>query len=178
MEALLASLPDRYQPFHVFRPYRDVRFSKDKSPYKTMHGAASETEGGASHGLFVSRAGLFVGAGMYQMARDQIERFRASVAADATGSSLQRIIDDLEGHRVRVYSGHDDPLTTAPRGYPKDHPRIGLLRWKACIAAIEIGSASVLHSARVRHRILDMWEQSEPLMRWLEDNVGPSSAPR
>jgi uncharacterized protein (TIGR02453 family) len=178
MAALLAELPEEYQPFHVFRPNRDVRFSADKSPYKTIHGAGSETAGGAVHYLHVSSEGLLVASGMYALAPDQLERFRAAVAAEDTGPQLEQVIAKTRRSRIQVASGHDEPLKSAPRGYPRDHPRIELLRWKGCMASTEIGDASVLGSSRLRQRVVDVWRRTQPLVEWLERNVGPSTQPR
>ena len=177
MAQLLDSLPDRYGPWYAFRPHRDVRFGKDKSPYKTMHGAASETEGGAGHYLHVSAEGVLVAAGMYAMARDQLARFRAAVADDTAGPALERILARLRAAGVAVGSGHDAPLGTAPRGYPRDHPRIALLRWKGCIASAGITDPAVLHGGELRAALLGLWRRCDPLLSWLETHVGPTTEP-
>ena len=76
-----------YGPFHMFRPNNDVRFAKNKPPYKTQQGAYGESEGGAGHYVQLSADGLMVGAGYYAMAKDQLERFRAAIDREATGSA-------------------------------------------------------------------------------------------
>ena len=78
MEALLAELGPEFGETTLFRPYRDTRFSRDKSPYKTAI-AARVGDGYVQ----LSAGGLMAGAGMYHMAPDQLERYRAAVAADA-----------------------------------------------------------------------------------------------
>jgi uncharacterized protein (TIGR02453 family) len=73
MLALLESLPEKYQPFRLYRMNRDLRFTTDKSPYKTQQGAIS----GAGRGdfyLHIDGRGLLVAAGAYQMEPDQLER--------------------------------------------------------------------------------------------------------
>ncbi len=177
MQQLLAAMPEAYQPFHVFRPYRDVRFSKDKSPYKTQHGAASQTEGGAVHYLHVSAEGVLVAVGMYQLARAQLQRYRAAVADELAGAELSRLVDDVRRAQLTVGPGHDQPLRTVPRGYSPDHPNIELLRWKGCIAATTITAPSVLGSGRLRRRVLDIWERSAPMVAWLETHVGITDEP-
>lgn len=177
MEQLLAALPEAYQPFYVFRPYRDVRFSNDKSPYKTQLGAGSETERGSVHYVQISRTGVLVGAGMYRLARDQLERFRAAVAADRSGPGLEQLVDGLRRAGHRVEPGHDAPLTRAPRGISPDHPRIELLRWKGCIAFGEVTEPSMLQSAALRAEIVRFWERCAPLLAWLDEHVGPSTEP-
>ena len=157
MAALLAGLPETYGSFHLFRPNRDVRFSADKSPYKTAQGAASGTEAGGTYYLQISSAGLLVASGMYMLAPDQLARFREAVAEDSSGEDLEQVIKDLRRAKIAVEAGHDEPLKSAPRGYPKDHPRIERLRWKACMASTEIATPSVLASKstpRSRSRVL------------------------
>lgn len=178
MAALLAELPAAYGTFHVFRPNRDVRFSADKSPYKTAHGAVSQTTGGGSYYLQISSAGLLVASGMYMLAPDQLERFRAAVAEDDGGEQLENVIKDLRRAKIAVEPRHDEPLKTAPRGYPKHHPRIERLRWKACMASTEFASPSVVDSKRLRDRIVGFWERTAPLVGWLEQHVGPARIPR
>ena len=177
MAALLAALPEAYGPFHVFRPNRDVRFSADKSPYKTAHGAVSESSGGGSYYLQFSGGGVLVASGMYMLAPDQLARFRAAVAEDRSGEKLEQVIKDLRRSKIAVEAGHDEPLKTAPRGYPKDHPRIERLRWKACMASTEFASPSVVGSKKLFDRVVGFWERTAPLVTWLEQHVGPDDAP-
>ncbi len=109
-----------FGPFHMFRPYNDVRFSKNKPPYKTAQGAYGESEGGTGHYVQFSAAGLMVGAGYYAMAKDQLERFRAAIDGDATGSELADLVADAE---KRTYSHRCDRRTQdraawVPEGSP------------------------------------------------------------
>lgn len=177
MRALLDELDDRYGPFRVFRMNRDVRFSNDKSPYKTAHAALSGTEGGSLHYVQISANGLFLGAGIYHAARDQIERLRSAVADDRTGPELEAIIAAVRAARLEVGSGMEEPLKTAPRGYAKDHPRVELLRWKGCISSKELGAPKWLHTNQAVTRVVDTWKKAEPLVAWLDQNVGPSQLP-
>src|SRR4051794_14385339 len=127
MQALLDDLGE-YGPFHIFRPYNDVRFAKGRPPYKEQIGAVGESQGGAVQYVAFSAAGLTVGTGYYSMAADQLERFRAAVDDEHRGAEAAELCAALE---ARGYSiGAMEELKTAPRGYPKDHPRIALLRRK------------------------------------------------
>ena len=125
---------------------RDVRFSNDKSPYKTAHAALSETDGGSLHYVQISANGLFLGAGIYHAARDQVDRLRGAIADDRTGPELEQAIAAVRGAGLEVSGGMEDPLKTAPRGYAKDHPRIDLLRWKGCISSKELGTPKWIHT--------------------------------
>jgi uncharacterized protein (TIGR02453 family) len=124
MEELLEQLAPELGEPKIFRPYRDIRFSADKTPYKTHIGA---TIGGTCYVQF-SADGLGAGSGMWHMEPDQLNRYRVAVAADSTGAQLEAIIADIEKAGFEVH-GHDS-LKSAPRGYPPGHPRIGLLRHK------------------------------------------------
>ena len=82
MEELLAELADRCGPGRIFRPNRDVRFSADKSPYKTAIAATLDNGGYVQF----SAAGLAAGRGMYMMAPDQLQRYREALADRAVRS--------------------------------------------------------------------------------------------
>jgi uncharacterized protein (TIGR02453 family) len=137
MAALVDSLPERFQPFKIFRMNRDIRFSPDKSPYKTQHGAAHERDGTVYY-VHLDALGLMAACGAYVMAPDQLERYREAVAADATGRALQEMLHDLRQRGFEVGHGMSEALKTAPRGYPRDHPRVDLLRQKAVSAYLRL----------------------------------------
>ncbi len=171
MEALLAELEPEFGEGKIFRPYRDVRFSKDKTPYKTAIGA---TLAGGGY-VQLSATGLGAGSGMYQMASDQLARFRASVVDDATGVPLAGLVDAARVAGMDV-SAHDS-LKTAPKGYPKDHPRIDLLRQKGLITWRQWPAGAWLGTAKAKTRVVDFLHASQPINDWLDANVGPSELP-
>ncbi|HKH88449.1 MAG TPA: DUF2461 domain-containing protein [Acidimicrobiales bacterium] len=169
MSELLAELAGDFGEGKIFRPYRDVRFSKDKAPYKTALGAT------LAHGGYVqfSAAGLGVGTGMYQMAPDQLARYREAVAADVAGVALERLVKTLAKSDISV-TGHDS-LKTAPKGYAKDHPRIDLLRHKGLVAWQQWPPAEWLGTARAKKRVVDFLRATRPVNEWLADHVGAST---
>jgi uncharacterized protein (TIGR02453 family) len=175
MEALCAEVDDAFRPLRMFRPYRDVRFSKDKTPYKTAAAAAGESEAGSVYYVQLSSGGLFAGSGQYHMAADQLERFRAAVDDERAGTEIEAIVATL------VKAGYDvaarDELKTAPRGYAKDHPRIALLRRKGLVAARSWPIAPWLHTAKAKARIEQAWRGCDALNGWLGAHVGPSEMP-
>jgi uncharacterized protein (TIGR02453 family) len=166
---------DEFGPFHLFRPYNDVRFSKNKPPYKTAQGAYGESEAGTGYYAQFSADGLMVGAGYYAMAKDQLERFRRAIDAEATGAELVALVADAERRSYSISA--IDSLTTAPRGYPRDHPRIELLRRKGLIAVKEFGAPAWIHTAGAARRIRDAWVGVGDLCGWLDAHVGPSTLP-
>jgi uncharacterized protein (TIGR02453 family) len=172
MDDLLADLAD-FGPFHVFRPNKDVRFSKDKTPYKDHIGAYGESEGGAGFYLQVSATGMLAGGGYYGLASDQLERFRHSVDLEATGADLERRAAAVEAAGLRL--GAMSELKTAPRGFPKDHPRIALLRRKGLVATKEWPLAPWMHTRATLKRVREAWEACAPINEWLDAHVGPST---
>lgn len=165
MTELVEELAPEFGEAKIFRPYRDVRFSKDKAPYKTHIGALV----GRGYIQFSSR-GLAAGNGMYGMAPDQLDRYRQAVASDRTGGGLEEVIAAIEKEGIGV-SGRD-VLKSAPRGYPADHCRIGLLRYKGLVAWKEWPVETWLETAAARDRVTGFLRATRPLGIWLADNVG------
>ena len=110
MDALLAELGPEFGETKLFRPYRDTRFSRDRSPYKTAI-AARVGDGYVQ----LSANGLLAGAGWYHMTPEQLTRYRDAVVDNGTGRTLQDIVDTLRAARLEVTAM--ETLKTAPRGY-------------------------------------------------------------
>ena len=170
MEELLGELAPEFGDGRIFRPYRDVRFSRDKSPYKTNI-AAMIGEGYVQ----LSAQGLGAGCGMWEMAPDQLERYRARVADDASGEELTRLVADAKAAGIEIM-GHG-VLKTAPRGYPRDHRRVELLRYKGITTWREWPAGAWLGTRRARDKVVGFLRLSRPLDGWLRTNVGPSTVP-
>jgi uncharacterized protein (TIGR02453 family) len=166
MEELLAELSPEFGAGKIFRPYRDVRFSKDKSPYKN-HLAAWLSGGGY---IQLSADGLAVGSGMYQMSPEQLDRYRRAVASDVIGPSLTTLIAKIEKSGAGVLGR--DSLKTAPRGYPKDHPRLELLRHKGLVSWQDWPPAAWLGTPAAKDRVVSFLRASRPLREWLSQHVG------
>ena len=169
MLELLAELEPEFGPGKVFRPYRDVRFSKDKSPYKTHLGAWFERGGYVQ----LSAEGLAAGCGMWQLAPDQLERYRKAVAGDLSGAELLEVIAAIEKQGVGVH-GHGS-LKTVPRGFPRDHPRADLLRHNWVTTWRQWEPAAWLGTAAARKRVEEFLRTSRPLREWLDVHVGPAA---
>jgi uncharacterized protein (TIGR02453 family) len=174
MTALLAELDADWGPFHRFRPYRDTRFAKDKSPYKTQIAAYGESEGGAAYYFHLSADGLTVLSGYYKPLPDQIVRLREAIAADATGAELPALIERTRQAGLFVDHGGHDPLKRVPRPYPAEHLRAELLKWKGLVSGREFGAPDWLHTPQAKERIVATWEAARPLNEWLDGHVGPS----
>lgn len=172
MIALLAELSDEFGEGKIFRPHRDIRFSADKSPYKTAIGAT------LSRGGYVqlSADGLAVGAGYYRIAPDQLDRYRAAVADDTSGEELTGVIAEVTADGIGL--SVRETLKTVPRGYPKDHPRAELLRNKDLAAWRQWSIDGWLHTADAKDRVIEFFRDTRPLVAWLDANVGPSITTR
>jgi uncharacterized protein (TIGR02453 family) len=170
MEELLKELEPEWGVGRIFRPYRDVRFSADKSLYKTNI-AATVGDGYVQ----LTADGLGAGCGMYEMAPDQLDRYRRGVAEDRSGGELATLVAEARAAGLEV-TGHD-VLKTAPRGYPKDHPRIDVLRYKGLITWREWPAGAWLGTRRAKDRVADFFRQSKPINDWLGAHVGPSTLP-
>ncbi len=181
MKALLAEVRERidvFFPHHplrdpkVFRIHRDVRFSKDKSPYKThiggyvaIDGAGEGPSAPAAVYVHVGADEVFVAAGQYMMDPGQLERFRAAVVGAARGEALVRILRGLT--RAGFAVGSHDVLQRVPRGFDPGHPRADLLRRKGLIVTFPAPPRGLL----VRHGLVD-WlvthtKRTVPLVDWL-----------
>ena len=171
MDALLAELTDEFGPARVFRPNRDMRFSADKSPYKMHVGATLGTYAYVQ----ISADGLGVGSGAYLFATDQLARFRRAVAADLPGDALVRIAADVRAAGLTVTAG--STLATAPRGYPRDHPRIELLRLKGLTTWTQWEPEPWLSTASAKGHVVAALRASVPLVEWFATHVGPSELP-
>jgi uncharacterized protein (TIGR02453 family) len=168
LESLLAETAAEFGPGRLFRPHRDVRFSHDKSPYKTNQGAVAERHGAVSY-VSLSADGLLAGSGWYRLGRAQLDRFRRAVDGRA-GAALEDIVADLEA-RGCVLGG--EALKRAPRGYAPDHPRARLLRHKGLYASRSWEPAAWMGTRQALDRVVELWREARPLNRWLADNVGP-----
>jgi uncharacterized protein (TIGR02453 family) len=161
MTALLADLEPEFGPAKIFRPYRDVRFSADKSPYKTSCAATFERGGY----LQLTAKGLAAGAGAYMMDSPRLARYRQAVAADSTGEPLAAIVADLESRGWSVTS--HEQLKSVPRGFDKEHPRAELLRQKGLIAWHQFPLRPWLGTAKARTHVVEFLRGCRPLQEWL-----------
>lgn len=169
MTALLAELESEFGAGKVFRPYRDVRFSKDKAPYKTHQGGFVETGPGVGYYVQVDASGLFVAGGFYSHTPDQVARYREAVDDDRKGRELERLVRKVGAAGCEIGG---DRLKTRPRGVAVDHPRLELLRHRSLVASRSYGSPAWLDSPRAVEEVRLAWRTVRPLVSWLTDVVG------
>jgi uncharacterized protein (TIGR02453 family) len=180
MEALLAELSPEFADegcrVTVFRPYRDVRFAKDKRPYKDHCGGVIEYGRGAgAYYVEVGPAGLRVGGGCFHLQPDQLARFRAAVAEDLHGKALADIVAKLARAGWEIKG---DRLRTRPRGHAPDHPRIDLLRHRSLYVMRGWEPDDALHERVSLDRVRKAFRALRPINEWARDHVGRSELPR
>jgi uncharacterized protein (TIGR02453 family) len=176
LEDLLQEAQGEFGPGKVFRPNRDVRFSNDKSPYKTQAAAVVPSRGGAaSYYLSLSKGGVHVGGGVYELSRDQRDRYRAAVQRDRPANELTAIVEQLERQGLE-FAGPE--LKRAPKGIDPDHPRIGLLRRTRLAALRAFPPGPDIHEGeRAREAVFGTWRALTPLIGWIDEHVGAPEQP-
>ena len=174
VEALLGELAAEFGPGKIFRPYRDVRFAKDKTPYKTNLGATTRAKDGSVFYLALSPEGMYLGGGYYRMAKDQIARYRAAVADDETGAELAKLV--LAADKAGFEVGGEQ-LKRVPPGFDKEHPRGDLLRHKGLYFGMQLEPAAWMGTKKAAERVATTWRKLRPTNAWLHANVGPSTDP-
>lgn len=185
LEALCVALAERFEARGVplsadparspFRIYRDVRFSKDKSPYKANvsaafawveggAGAEHSHEGGDPGGYFHLAPGeAYVGGGMWHPPTAKLAAFRKTVLTDPSG--VRGLLDD-PGFRGRFGSISGDTLKRVPPGFPSDHPDADLLKLKDMTFGHRLADDDVM-SPRLPDLLVDSFEVAIPVMRFL-----------
>lgn len=163
----------------MFRINRDIRFSKDKSPYKTHaacwfnHRRASSKVGGEAAG---GSAGFYfhlepgksmVGAGVWMPPRPQLNAIRDAIAKDPTG--FEKTVKGLP----KRYGGLDDEavLTRMPRGFAEDHPAADWLKYQSFTTGRLLKDADVTDASLATTLATD-FESMLPLVRWLNAALG------
>jgi uncharacterized protein (TIGR02453 family) len=181
MKTLLSQVRDRIeglfplQPLavKVFRIHRDVRFSKDKSPYKTHIGGYVATQGDRSGPsatavlyFHIGTGELFVASGQYMMDGPRLARFRAALLDDRSGRPLDAILAKLK--RAGFAVGSHDVLQRVPRGVDPDHPRADLLKRKGLIVTFPEPPRALLVQSGLVDWLVRHTKRAAPLVDWLE----------
>lgn len=172
MRELVAALEPQFGPVKLFRPYRDVRFSKDKVPYKT-HAAIAAEDGGQALYLQLGADGVLLAGGMHLATTDQARRLRAAIADERTGAALLTVWKRLERDGFAVGGEH---LKRVPKEHA-DAPRQDLLTLKTLVASQSHPPAPWMHVPEAYDVVVTAWKQLAPINRWLQQHVGPPREP-
>jgi len=166
-EALAEELGAEFGPVKIFRPYRDVRFSTDKTPYKVHIGMV--THGVAVHYLQMGADGLSAAGGIYDPTPAHLARFRAIVDDVRLFGDLEATLEELADLGFRPIE--TDALSTAPRGFTVDHPRIRLLRLKRLAVESRLGVDDWMWTPAARGRSAEAWRAVSIWNDWLTENL-------
>ena len=172
MQALLDQVAPTFDAKpSMFRPYRDIRFSQDKTPYKTHQGALLNVAPGVGYYVSLDADGVYIGGGFHTQQRDQTKRFRAAIDQDIAGSDLEAIVAKLEKRGLEISGAQ---VRTRPRGVPADHPRLDLMRREyitagRAVAPPEAGDAGFAAAATKD------WRAITPLIDWIMKYAAPST---
>jgi len=169
MVALTSELEKDFGKAKVFRPFRDVRFAKDKTPYKVNQGAFVGVGQACGWYVEISARGVRTGAGFYDASSTDLARIRTSIDNEATGKQLQRILAKLEKAGFTIGG---QQLKTTPRGYDAGHPRIELLRHKSLTVGKDYGFEPVIHTPELVDAVRADWKASRPLVDWVAERLG------
>lgn len=155
----------------LFRIHRDVRFSPDKSPYKTWGALQFRHESGRDvHApgfyLHLAPGDVFAGAGVWHPGGEALGAIRKRIDADPDG--WERARDAVTSAGMELAG---DRLKTAPRGVARDHPQIDDLRRKDFIAVRPFGEAAAVRPDFL-NRYVQACRDAEPLMKWLAEAMG------
>jgi uncharacterized protein (TIGR02453 family) len=156
----------------VFRIFRDVRFSKDKSPYKThiggfipVKGKEKVTEVPMALYFQVGARETFGAAGHYMMSPPSLERFRVAVAEDKRGKELDKILVALQ--RKGFSTESHETLKRVPKAYDPDHPRAALLKRKGLVVTFPKMPAGLLATPKLTTWLATQCKVAAALVEWL-----------
>jgi uncharacterized protein (TIGR02453 family) len=171
----------------MFRIHRDIRFSDDKSPYKTnaacwfyhrdgSRGVGREATGGGAGFYFQVQPGnCFLGGGMWMPPKPALNRIRDAIAEDP--QRLERIVTDPRVRRRFGGLDEDAMLKRLPRGYPPDHPGAKWLKFQSFTLGRGLTDAQAT-SARLPALLEADFALIVPLVRWINGSLGLKPAAR
>ena len=168
MVALTEALAPEFGTAKIFRPYRDVRFAKDKTPYKTHQGAYVAVAPATGWYVEVSAPGVRVGAGFYHAESADLARIRDGIADERTGTELAKLLRSL---KRKGFELGGETLKTTPRGYDADHPRIDLLRHKSMTLGKSYGFEPVIHTAELLDLVRRDWRSLRSFVDWVTQRI-------
>jgi uncharacterized protein (TIGR02453 family) len=184
MQSLIAALQPHFERFapefdihpkkSLFRIYRDVRFSKDKTPYKThaaahfvLRGKPKGIEGSGFY-LHIEPGEVFLGGGIYMPDGDQLKKIRRSIA-----SQSDRFLSILGQKNFKKAFGklQGEKLQRAPQGYEPNHPMAEWLKYKQFFIWVE-WPESKCHRGKFVADVASVFESATPMVRFLNEATG------
>jgi uncharacterized protein (TIGR02453 family) len=163
MNQFADALGDEFGQPKVFRPYRDVRFAKDKTPYKTHQGLFVAVGPATGYYLQIGAPGVKVAVGFYDATAERLANLRAAIDSDIHGPELEHLVEAMRSDGWEIGGS---VLKTAPRGWDKEHPRIALLRHRTLTASRDYGFEGFIHGPELVDRVRADWRSGAPLVEW------------
>jgi uncharacterized protein (TIGR02453 family) len=170
LQALADALHPDFGPGKLYRPYRDMRFSKDKTPYKDHQGCYFPAENGLGWYLQVSSKGLMVAGGWYSSTGIQVKRYREHLLE--FGAPELRAA--LKGLPKAGFTIGGERLKTRPRGVPEDHADVDLLRHRTLHATRQWEPEPWMETRRLQSTVSRSFEKLRPAIVTLAEIVGPA----
>jgi len=167
MVELTTALEEEFGTAKIFRPYRDVRFAKDKSPYKTAQGAYVSASSGSGWYVSLSAPGVYVGVGYYAPSPEVLASIRSAIDDQRRGTEFEKLVNGLV---KKGWTLGGEKLKTTPKGYDADHPRIELLRHKSLTLGKNYGFEPVIHTPKLLTKIRSDWRAARPFVDWVGAN--------
>jgi len=156
----------------IFRINRDIRFSNDKSPYKSNFGAyivpGGKKAGNAGYYIHIEPGNCFIAGGIYAPPADRLKAVRTEIYENA--DEFKKVMNNkiFKKHFKELYS--DDKLKTAPKGFPKDFEHIDLLRYKHYIVSKNI-SDDIVTSGKFEDEIHETFKAAYPLNSFINEAI-------
>jgi len=152
----------------IFRIYKDIRFSKDKTPYKTHFGAFMAKGGRktlqAGYYIQISPTEAFIAAGSYMPEKDQLYAMRQEIAFNP--EPIRRLLADKNLKEFSLFE--EDKLKTGPKGFPKDHPAMDLICNRHFILSRDMKEAELLDPAFIK-KITAEFRLTVPFVSYLNE---------
>jgi uncharacterized protein (TIGR02453 family) len=156
----------------LFRINRDIRFSKNKDPYKTNFGAAivdgGRRSGNPGYYLHIKPGDNMVGGGLFQPEPSILLKVRQEI--DYNGKKIHEIIDDKEFTKIYKEPYGGDKLKTAPKGYPKDHEDLPLLQQKHFVFMHAVKDKDAI-AKNFSQKIVDAYKTLYPFNEFLKEAI-------
>ncbi len=157
----------------VFRQQNDMRFTPTV-PYKTRTYGVLEADAPGKARLYadISARGLYAGTGYHRLASDQLRRYRDAVIDEQLGAGLAAMLLATQMAGLELIS---DSLTSAPRGYPRDHSRDELLKFRSLLVGRLMTGETGIERDDALNLVSGTWHAAAALTTWLDEQVGPST---
>lgn len=172
MKFRLQAETDDVHTAKIFRINRDIRFSKDKTPYNSHLHIMFRREGGRGRLFFgLQTDGLVLGGGVMRFDKGQLTAYRDAVAGPY-GEKLDKILNGLMDAGGRL---NDPPLKRVPKPFEPDHPRGALLRRKGCAIWQDMPDPAMVHDPDFANLCAEQFSKFAELSKWFDRHIPPGS---